>query len=86
LIFISFPQSLKADTQAHLTEGVGWAVMFFASYGAYALAFSFGITLIRSGHATPADVIAVLMSILIGSFSLLMLAPEMQGMLLAGCT
>jgi ATP-binding cassette subfamily B (MDR/TAP) protein 1 len=43
------------------------------------LAFSFGTTLINEGHASPGIVINVFMAILIGSFSLAMLAPEMQG-------
>jgi ATP-binding cassette subfamily B (MDR/TAP) protein 1 len=43
------------------------------------IAFSFGTTLINSGHATPGAVINVFMAILIGSFSLALLAPEMQG-------
>lgn len=47
-------------------------------YSAYALAFSFGITLINNGHATASEVINVALAILIGSFSLGMLAPEMQ--------
>ncbi len=42
-------------------------------------AFSFGTTLINEGHATPGEIINVIMSILIGSFSLAMMAPELQG-------
>ena len=44
------------------------------------LAFSFGTTLINEGHATPGQVVNVLMAILTGSFSLAMMAPEMQGL------
>lgn len=40
--------------------------------------FSFGITLIRAGQVGPSEIVSSLMSILIGSFSLLMLAPELQ--------
>jgi ATP-binding cassette, subfamily B (MDR/TAP), member 1 len=43
------------------------------------LAFSFGTTLIRSHHGTAGEVVTVILSILVGSFSLAMLAPEMQG-------
>jgi len=47
-------------------------------YSAYALAFSFGTTLINEGHANAGAVINVFLAILIGSFSLALLAPEMQ--------
>ena len=42
-------------------------------------AFSFGTTLINEGHATPGEIINVIMAILIGSFSLALMAPELQG-------
>lgn len=42
-------------------------------------AFSFGTTLINQGHANPGQIINVIMAILIGSFSLAMMAPEVQG-------
>jgi len=42
-------------------------------------AFSFGTTLINQGHANPGQIINVIMAILIGSFSLAMMAPELQG-------
>jgi hypothetical protein len=45
----------------------------------FVVAFSFGTTLIDSGHATAGVVINVFMAVLIGSFSLALLAPEMQG-------
>ncbi|KAJ6477368.1 P-loop containing nucleoside triphosphate hydrolase protein [Mycena vitilis] len=71
-------QSEQAELKSAVVHGVGLAVFFFIIYNAYALAFSFGTTLIDSGHATPGVVINVFMAILIGSFSLAMLAPEMQ--------
>jgi len=42
-------------------------------------AFSFGTTLINEGHATPGEIINVIMAVLIGSFSLALMAPELQG-------
>ncbi|KAJ7095812.1 P-loop containing nucleoside triphosphate hydrolase protein [Mycena belliarum] len=71
-------QSHRSDLKAAVWHGGGIALFFFVIYNAYALAFSFGTTLINSGHATPGAVINVFMSILIGSFSLALLAPEMQ--------
>lgn len=43
-------------------------------------AFSFGTTLINEGHASPGQVINVFMAILVGSFALASIAPEIQGM------
>jgi ATP-binding cassette subfamily B (MDR/TAP) protein 1 len=71
-------QSLKVDMKAATWHGGGLAVFFFVIYSAYALAFSFGTTLINAGHATPGAVVNVFLAILIGSFSLALLAPEMQ--------
>ncbi|KAJ7761539.1 P-loop containing nucleoside triphosphate hydrolase protein [Mycena maculata] len=71
-------QSHQSDLKAAVWHGGGLSVFFFIIYNAYALAFSFGTTLIDEGHATPGSVINVFMAILIGSFSLAMLAPEMQ--------
>lgn len=61
-----------------LIEGMGLSIMFFAIYAAYALAFAYGGILIANGEADGGLVINVFMSILIGSFSLAMLAPELQ--------
>jgi hypothetical protein len=44
------------------------------------LAFSFGTTLINEGHADAGQIINVIMAVLIGSFSLALMAPELQGM------
>ncbi|KAF5382598.1 hypothetical protein D9615_002908 [Tricholomella constricta] len=75
---VHIDQSRKVDLKAAVWHGGGLAVFFFVIYSAYALAFSFGTTLILSGHATPGAVVNVFLAILIGSFSLALLAPEMQ--------
>ncbi|ORY35855.1 multidrug resistance protein 1 [Naematelia encephala] len=59
-------------------EAGGIATMFFSIYAAYALAFFYGGILVTQGRANAGIVINVFMSILIGSFSMAMLAPEMQ--------
>ncbi|KAF8957257.1 multidrug resistance protein 1 [Flammula alnicola] len=74
----SIDKSQEVDMKAAIWHGGGLAVFFFVIYSAYALAFSFGTTLINQGHATPGSVINVFLAILIGSISLAMLAPEMQ--------
>jgi ATP-binding cassette subfamily B (MDR/TAP) protein 1 len=43
-------KSEKADRQAALVNGASFAVSLFVVYSAYALAFSFGTTLINEGH------------------------------------
>ncbi|KAF7978444.1 hypothetical protein HWV62_632 [Athelia sp. TMB] len=68
----------RVDSKAAVWQGGGLAVFFFVIYSAYALSFNFGATLINEGHATPGSVVNVFLAILIGSFSLALLAPEMQ--------
>ncbi|PFH54100.1 hypothetical protein AMATHDRAFT_186925 [Amanita thiersii Skay4041] len=70
--------SRRVDMKAAVWNGGCLAVFFFVIYAAYSLAFSFGTTLINSGNANAGVVVNVFMAILIGSFSLALLAPEMQ--------
>ncbi|KZT11907.1 P-loop containing nucleoside triphosphate hydrolase protein [Laetiporus sulphureus 93-53] len=67
-----------ADMKAAVWHGCGLATFFFVIYGGYALAFDFGTTLIDEGRADAGKVVNVILAILIGSFSLALLAPEMQ--------
>nr|ODN89989.1 ATP-binding cassette, subfamily B (MDR/TAP), member 1 [Cryptococcus depauperatus CBS 7841] len=69
--------SRKAGKKGSIIEGYGLGIMFFAIYAAYALAFHYGGILVSQGRADSGTVINVFMSILIGSFSMAMLAPEM---------
>ncbi|KAF8892354.1 multidrug resistance protein 1 [Gymnopilus junonius] len=71
-------KSLKVEMKAAFASGIGLGSLFFVVYSAYALAFSFGTTLINSGNANAGQVINVFFAILIGSFSLALLAPEAQ--------
>ncbi|EIN12733.1 P-loop containing nucleoside triphosphate hydrolase protein [Punctularia strigosozonata HHB-11173 SS5] len=66
------------DMKAAGWQGGGLAVFFFIIYSSYALAFDFGTTLINEHHANAGQVVNVFFAILIGSFSLALLAPEMQ--------
>ncbi|KAG2039964.1 P-loop containing nucleoside triphosphate hydrolase protein [Suillus americanus] len=66
------------DTKASIWNGAGLGSLFFVIYAAYALSFDFGTTLINEGQANAGQVVTVFMSILIGSFSLALLAPELQ--------
>ncbi|KAI8986244.1 multidrug resistance protein 1 [Trametes punicea] len=71
-------KSRAVDLKAAVFHGFGLSFFFFVIYGAYGLAFNFGTTLINHGEATPGQVVNVIFAILIGSFSLALLAPEMQ--------
>ncbi|KAG7448812.1 P-loop containing nucleoside triphosphate hydrolase protein [Guyanagaster necrorhizus] len=84
-------KSKVVDVKSTIWLGGSLSVFFFCIYsscalGAYKilpftyflLAFSFGTTLILCGDANAGTVIIVFMAILIGSFSLALLAPEMQ--------
>lgn len=71
-------KSRKVDMKAAIWHGGGLAIFFFVIYSAYALAFDFGTTLINREDANAGDVVNVFFAILIGSFSLALLAPEMQ--------
>ncbi|GAA5883526.1 hypothetical protein JCM16303_005465 [Sporobolomyces ruberrimus] len=59
-------------------QGYGLGVFFFIIYSSYALAFYYGTTLILQGHADAGSIVNVFFSILIGAFSLAMLAPNLQ--------
>ncbi|KAK0201833.1 P-loop containing nucleoside triphosphate hydrolase protein [Desarmillaria ectypa] len=71
-------KSKVVDVKSAIWLGGSLSVFFFCIYSSYALAFSFGTTLILRGDANAGIVINVFMAILIGSFSLALLAPEMQ--------
>ncbi|KAH9026281.1 P-loop containing nucleoside triphosphate hydrolase protein [Lactarius deliciosus] len=71
-------KALEVDGRAAICHGVGLASFFFAVYAAYALAFSFGTTLINQGHADAGQIINVILAVLIGSFSLALMAPDAQ--------
>jgi ATP-binding cassette subfamily B (MDR/TAP) protein 1 len=75
-VYIDKTHSL--DSRISIINGCGLAVFFFVIYAAYGLAFSFGATLILRGEANVGVVVNVFLAILIGSFSLAMLAPELQ--------
>ncbi|KZP07068.1 hypothetical protein FIBSPDRAFT_804345, partial [Athelia psychrophila] len=71
-------ESRKVNAKEAIWQGAGVAFFFFVIYSSYGLSFNFGATLINEGHATAGSVVNVFLAILIGSFSLALLAPEMQ--------
>ncbi|KAF8506439.1 P-loop containing nucleoside triphosphate hydrolase protein [Gautieria morchelliformis] len=71
-------KALVVDAKAAMFHGCGLGVFFFVIYASYALSFSFGATLILRNEANAGEVVNVFLAILIGSFSIALLAPEMQ--------
>ncbi|KAI6010757.1 P-loop containing nucleoside triphosphate hydrolase protein [Pisolithus orientalis] len=69
------------NAKAAIGNGCGLGFVFFIIFAAYALAFDFGTTLINEGRATAGQVVNVFMAVLIGSFSLAMLAPEARAVM-----
>ncbi|WWD20569.1 hypothetical protein CI109_105045 [Kwoniella shandongensis] len=69
--------SRKAGRRGAIVEAGGFCLIFFTIYAAYALAFFYGGILVTQGLADSGIVINVFMSILIGSFSMAMLTPEL---------
>lgn len=65
-----------AECKAAVFQGIGMGIFFFIIYGSYGLAFYYGTTLILDGHANAGVVVNVFMSVLIGAFSLALVAPE----------
>jgi ATP-binding cassette subfamily B (MDR/TAP) protein 1 len=64
------------ENKAAIFNGGAVAAFFFVIYSGYGLAFSFGTTLLLRGEVDVGVIVNVFFSILIGSFSLAMLAPE----------
>lgn len=70
----------KQGGKKALMQGIGLGIFFFIIYSSYSLAFYFGSKLIASGEIAPGVVISVIFSILIGAFSMAMLAPNAQAL------
>ncbi|CBQ71273.1 probable Leptomycin B resistance protein pmd1 [Sporisorium reilianum SRZ2] len=73
-------QATRYGIRRSLFQGVGMGVFFFVIYSGYALAFYFGAKLLASGHIASGTVMNVILSILIGAFSMAMMAPNMQAL------
>ncbi|KAF8503875.1 P-loop containing nucleoside triphosphate hydrolase protein [Gautieria morchelliformis] len=71
-------KSLVAEAKAAVWQGCGLGTFFFIIYAGYALAFSFGATLILQGNANVGQVITVFSAIFVGSASLTFMAPTIQ--------
>ncbi|KIY73235.1 ste6-like protein [Cylindrobasidium torrendii FP15055 ss-10] len=68
----------KRGISSAMWIGTCISIIFFAVYNGYALAFYFGTTLIIDGHTDAGGVVNVIFAILIGTFSLVILTPQLQ--------
>ncbi|TIC47411.1 P-loop containing nucleoside triphosphate hydrolase protein, partial [Wallemia mellicola] len=71
----------KARSQGFKTaisSAVGLCIFFFIIYASYALAFVWGVTLLLRNETEVGEIVGVLISTMIGSFSLAIAAPELQ--------
>ncbi|KAF7979346.1 hypothetical protein HWV62_42775 [Athelia sp. TMB] len=71
-------KATKIDLKTAIVNGVGLGCFYFIVYAAYGLAFYYGTTLILDNKATVGIVVNVFMSILTGSYALVLLGPEQQ--------
>lgn len=70
--------ALGASRRRAMAAGIGIGAFFFCIYCAYALAFYFGSKLVANGEVQSGIVMNVIFSVLIGAFSMAMLAPNLQ--------
>ncbi|KAF8574905.1 multidrug resistance protein 1 [Ramaria rubella] len=71
-------KALIVDSKAAIVHGMGMGSFLFVIYSTYALAFSFGATLILRNEANVGEIVNVFLAILIGSDLLALVAPELQ--------
>lgn len=72
--------ALSASKRRAMASGLGIGAFFFCIYSAYALAFYFGSKLVANGEVQGGIVMNVIFSVLIGAFSMAMLAPNLQSL------
>ncbi|EJT98109.1 multidrug resistance protein 1 [Dacryopinax primogenitus] len=63
-----------------ISQSILMWVFFFVLWSAYALAFYYGTTLVLDGIGDVGVIVNVFMAIVLGSFSLAQMAPEMQSL------
>ncbi|KAJ7690830.1 P-loop containing nucleoside triphosphate hydrolase protein [Mycena rosella] len=73
----------QVDIKAAATQGGGFGAFYFAIFSSYGLAFSYGVRLINRNEATAGTVVTVFMAVLTGTFSLVIVGPEIQAIVLA---
>ncbi len=73
-------QATTLGVKKAIGQGIGMGLFFFVIYSAYALAFFYGCRLIADGQLEPGVVMTCIFAILIGSFGLAMLAPNLQAL------
>ncbi|KAH7918713.1 P-loop containing nucleoside triphosphate hydrolase protein [Leucogyrophana mollusca] len=71
------------DLKASLVQSIGMSSFSFIVYSSYALSFYYGTTLLLREQADAGTIVTVGLSMLIGSFSLAMVGPNLQAVLRA---
>ncbi|KAF8193436.1 P-loop containing nucleoside triphosphate hydrolase protein [Pholiota molesta] len=81
-VFANFiDQARRFDIKFSRVLGIGMAVFSFIVYSSYALSFYFGTTLLLQGHGDAGTVVTVGLAILIGSFSCLIVGPNIEAVM-----
>ncbi|KAJ7610508.1 P-loop containing nucleoside triphosphate hydrolase protein [Roridomyces roridus] len=73
----------RVDMLVATFTGGMMGLFYFAVFAAYALAFSYGVTLVNRGEVDAGAVVTSFMAVLQGTFALVILGPQMQSMALA---
>ncbi|KAJ7064133.1 P-loop containing nucleoside triphosphate hydrolase protein [Mycena amicta] len=73
----------RVDVKTAVVTGLGLAAFYFAIFSSYGLAFSWGVTLVNRGEGDAGTIVTVFMSIMTGTFSLVVLGTVAQPILLA---
>ncbi|KAJ7207327.1 ste6-like protein [Mycena haematopus] len=71
------------DIKAANATGLGMGGFYWVIFSSYALAFSYGVTLVNRNEATAGTVVTVFTAIMTGTFSLVILGPQVQAIVLA---
>ncbi|EJU03196.1 multidrug resistance protein 1 [Dacryopinax primogenitus] len=81
-LFAVYQEFVNTAAKAMLTttfiDGALFGIFFFIQYGAYALAFYYGTTLILYGIGNAGTVVNVFLSLVTGSLSLILLMPFLE--------
>jgi len=68
----------KEGIKKSVLNGAGLGIIAFFTYSTYALSFWYGSTLILKAELTPGDVINIFFAVLVGSFALTNIVPDIQ--------
>ncbi|KAJ6578174.1 P-loop containing nucleoside triphosphate hydrolase protein [Mycena capillaripes] len=83
-LYDTFVEKARAvDMKAATASGLGFGGFYFAIFSAYGLAFTYGVTLVNRNEGNAGTMVTVFSAILNGTFSLVLLGPQVQAVVLA---